>query len=45
MEINALMMDLTDNVVTCVREVSAGEEVCYRRGEELCSLRAEEAIP
>ena len=45
MEINALMMDLTDNVVTCVREVSAGEEVRYRRGEELCTLRAEEAIP
>ena len=45
MEINALMMDLTDNVVTCVREVSAGEEVLYRRGEELCTLRAEEAIP
>ena len=45
MEINALMMDLTDNVVTCVREVSAGEEVRYRRGEELCTLWAEEAIP
>ena len=30
MEINALMMDLTDNVVTCVREVSAGEEVLTR---------------
>ena len=45
MEINALMMDLTDNVVTCVREVSVGEEVRYRRGEELCTLRAEEAIP
>ena len=24
MEINALMMDLTDNVVTCVKEVAAG---------------------
>jgi len=45
MEINALMMDLTDNVVTCVKEVAAGEDVVYRKGEELCSLRAEEAIP
>ena len=27
MEINALMMDLTDNVVTCVKEVAAGEDV------------------
>ena len=45
MEINALMMDLTDNVVTCVKEVAAGEDVVYRKGEALCSLRAEEAIP
>ena len=45
MEINALMMDLTDNVVTCVKEVAAGEDVVYRKGGELCSLRAEEAIP
>ena len=45
MEINALMMDWTDNVVTCVKEVAAGEEVCYRKDGELCTLRAEEAIP
>ena len=45
MEINALMMDWTDNVVTCVKEVAAGETVAYRKDGELCTLRAEEAIP
>ena len=45
MKINALMMDLTDNVVTCMTEVAAGEEVIYRKGEELCSLVAKEDIP
>lgn len=45
MEINALLMDLTDNVVTCVNEVAAGELVVYRKGEEICSLKAEEDIP
>lgn len=32
MEINALLMDEKDNVVTCVTEVSAGQEVVYRKG-------------
>ncbi len=45
MEINALMMDEKDNVVTCVTEVAAGEQVVYRKGEELCSLAALEDIP
>lgn len=45
MEINALMMDVTDNVVTCVNEVAAGEMVVYRKGEEICSIKAEENIP
>ena len=45
MEINALMMDVTDNVVTCMNEVKAGETVTYRKGEELCSLTAKEDIP
>lgn len=45
MEINALMMDITDNVVTCVREVLAGEDVCYRKDDEVCTLKAEETIP
>ena len=31
MEINALLMDEKDNVVTCVTEVPAGQDVVYRR--------------
>jgi len=45
MEINALLMDEKDNVVTCVKEVPAGELVVYRKGEEYCSLEAKEKIP
>lgn len=45
MEINALMMDETDNVVTCVTDVKKGEEVVYRKGDEICTLTAEEDIP
>lgn len=45
MEINALLMDPKDNVVTCVTDVKAGETVAYRKGEEICSLEAKEDIP
>ncbi|MCI9102879.1 MAG: UxaA family hydrolase [Lachnospiraceae bacterium] len=45
MEINALLMDPKDNVVTCVAQVAAGSQVVYRRGDELCTITAEEAIP
>ena len=45
MNINALMMDVTDNVVTCMTEIPAGGTVCYRKGEEVCTLTAEEEIP
>ena len=45
MEINALMMDPKDNVVTCVSEVARGEKVVYRKGDELCTLVALEDIP
>lgn len=45
MEINALLMDSTDNVVTCVNEVPKGEPVVYRKGDVICSLMAEEDIP
>ena len=45
MKINALMMDKTDNVVTCVADIAAGETVCYRNGEEVCTLVAKEAVP
>lgn len=45
MDINALLMDENDNVVTCVTEVSAGEEIVYRKGNEVCRLKAAETIP
>lgn len=45
MGINALLMGLTDNVVTCIADIAKGETVTYRRGTELCSLVAEEDIP
>lgn len=45
MKIDALMMDDKDNVVTCVRDVKAGETVYYRRGNEMCEIEAKEDIP
>ena len=41
MEINALLMDEKDNVVTCVTEVAAGQDVVYRKGQEFCTVKAE----
>ena len=45
MKINALLMDQTDNVVTCMTEVAAGENVVYRKGDEFCTVAAKEDIP
>lgn len=45
MTINAILLDEKDNVVTCVQEVKAGEEVTYRRGQAVCSLTAAQNIP
>lgn len=45
MEINALLMGLTDNVVTCIADIAKGETVSYRKGEEILSLTAQEDIP
>lgn len=45
MEINALLMDPKDNVVTVITDVPAGETVTYRNGEQVCSLTAQEDIP
>ena len=45
MQINALLMGLTDNVVTCIKDIVKGETVSYRKGEEILSLTAEEDIP
>lgn len=43
--INAILLDEKDNVVTCVREVKAGEEVCYRTETGESTLCAGEDIP
>lgn len=45
MEVNALLMDEQDNVVTCVREVAAGQTVVYQKGGQLCTLTAAQDIP
>lgn len=45
MEINALLMGNSDNVVNCVDDISAGETVYYRKGDEILSLVAIENIP
>lgn len=45
MKINALLMEEKDNVVTCVTEVAAGQDVVYRKGEQLCTVKAKEDIP
>lgn len=45
MEINALIMDPVDNVVTCMTEVQKGQIVVYRNGDEVCTQEAVENIP
>ena len=45
MNINALLMDEQDNVVTCVAAVSKGSRIVYQKGTEVCTLTAEEDIP
>lgn len=45
MEVNALLMDVTDNVVTCVSDIKAGEQVAYFKEGERLTLTAEEDIP
>lgn len=45
MVMNAILLDPSDNVVTCVKEVQAGEEVRYRYGDQVYALIAEEKIP
>lgn len=42
--INAILLDEKDNVVTCVKEVQAGEEVTYRSSAGLKTLKTEEPI-
>lgn len=45
MDINALLMDQADNVVTCVTEISQGALVAYRKGDAVLTLTATEHIP
>lgn len=45
MNINALLMDEQDNVVTCVAAVSKGGQIVYQKGQEICTLTAEDDIP
>lgn len=45
MNINALLMDSRDNVVTCVQDVEAGGQVIYRKDGQTCTLTAKQAIP
>lgn len=45
MRIDALLMDSKDNVVTCVRDVKAGEIVHYRSGDQMLEIAAKENIP
>jgi len=45
MNINALLMDEQDNVVTCVAAVSKGTQIIYHKDGEVCTLTAEDDIP
>lgn len=45
MNVNALLMDPSDNVVTCVAEIAAGEQVMYTVDGSVCSVEAREDIP
>lgn len=43
--INSLLMNHSDNVVTCVAPVAAGEVVSYLDGDSLKSITVQEDIP
>ena len=45
MDINALLMDNGDNVITCVTEVPKGHQAVYKKGGELLTVTALEDIP
>lgn len=45
MQINALLMDPKDNVVTTVADIAAGAAVVWQNGTGFCKLTALEAIP
>ena len=46
MQVNALLMDEKDNVVTCVSDIPCGSDVVYRKEKgAYVSLKAQEDIP
>ena len=45
MVVNALLMNLADNVVTTVTEIAKGDNVCFVKVSEHMILKAEEDIP
>ena len=46
MQVNALLMDGKDNVVTCVSDVSRGNDVVFQNEKgEFISFKAQEDIP
>lgn len=46
MQVNALLMDEKDNVVTCVSDIPCGSDVVYQNEQgEFISLKAKEDIP
>ncbi len=45
MNINSLLMDEKDNVVTCVAQIEKGDSVAYRQDQEIKTLIAKDVIP
>ena len=45
MKADAIMLNVTDNVVTVVNGATAGQEVHYFKGNEMCSVTTVEEIP
>lgn len=44
-EINALLMQPADDVVTLTEAVKAGDAVCWRKADGICSVAAAEGVP
>ena len=44
-DIDAIAIDESDNVATCLHEIEAGAAVCVMSGKEVLSLTATDAIP
>ncbi|GAB6156690.1 UxaA family hydrolase [Desulfosporosinus burensis] len=42
---NSVLLHENDNVVTVIRDITAGEEVCYEKGGAVKKVTATESIP